>query len=111
MAATIDGGPRDWENPCVVGINKRRAHVPLRSFPSAAEAFRHYELPASTPTAPTASPRVLSLNGRAWRFKLHGAPEEVPQAFSQPDFVEDGGWAEVRPAGEGVRTRGWGTPR
>lgn len=37
-------GPRDWENPAVVEINKRRSHVPLRSFTTPEQVFDHYRL-------------------------------------------------------------------
>lgn len=87
--------PNDWENPAVIGINKRRAHPQLRSHTSLEEALRHYDLPPGAPTA-AAGPRLLSLSGRDWRFKLHPRPEAVPAAFSQPEFVEGGDWSEVR---------------
>lgn len=102
MASILGGasmaGPRDWENPAVVGINKRRAHVPLRSFTAPEQAWQHFALPPEAPTA-AASPRLLSLNGGDWRFKLHARPEAVPPAFIQPEFQEDGSWSEVGAAG------------
>lgn len=118
MASILGGasmaGLRDWENPAVVGINKRRAHVPLRSFTAPEQAWQHFALPPEAPTA-AASPRLLSLNGGDWRFKLHARPEAVPSAFSQPEFQEDGSWSEVGAAGwvllGGQSCRARSTPR
>ena len=46
MAAPVarQAAARDWENPAVIGINKRRAHVPLRSFTAPEQALSHYLL-------------------------------------------------------------------
>jgi hypothetical protein len=84
----------DWENPCVIGINKKRPHVQLRSFTHPQQAWRHFDLPASSQTV-AQSPRIFSLNGEDWGFKLHGSPEAVPAEFSQQAFQEDGGWSKV----------------
>ena len=41
---SLHGAARHWEDPSVIGINKRKPHVPLRSFPDAAAALEHYRL-------------------------------------------------------------------
>ncbi len=84
---------KDWENPSVISINKRKAHAELRSFTSAEQAWRHFDLPSSADTV-AQSPHIYSLNGEDWRFKLHDCPESVPAAFSQLEF-EDTTWPKV----------------
>lgn len=86
----MPGEPHDWENPAVVGINKRKAHVPLRSYTSASQAAEHYRLASEAPP----SPRLLSLNGDSWRFRLFDRPEAVPEGFHQPGFGP-GAWTAV----------------
>lgn len=44
LAASHGHQARDWENPAVIGINKRRPHVPLRSFTASEQAVQHYRL-------------------------------------------------------------------
>ena len=83
----------DWQNSSVIEINKRRAHVPLKSYTSPSQPLQHYASISATP----ASPRVLVLNGEHWRFKLFDRPEDVPQAFHDPQHP-DQDWAQVRPA-------------
>ena len=85
--------PKDWENPSVISINKRKAHAELRSFTSAEQAWRHFDLPTSADTV-AQSPRIHSLNGEGWSFKLHNCPEAVPTAFSQREF-NDTAWSKV----------------
>ena len=81
----------DWENPAIIGINKRLAHAPLRSFTAPEQALQYYRLLSDLPP----SPRVLSLNSERWRFKLCDRPSEVPPGFQHPAFSDDS-WAQVR---------------
>ena len=46
------------------------------------------------PTEAPSSPRILSLNGGAWRFRLFEQPEEVPAAFADADF-DASQWAQA----------------
>ena len=82
---------RDWENPAVVGINKRKAHVTLRSFTQPQQAFSHYRLEAEG----AASPRQLWLNGDHWGFKLFDRPEDVPSDFGDAGY-DTSTWDKVR---------------
>ena len=81
----------DWENPAVYGINKRAAHVTLRSFTHPQQAFEHYRLVSET----TSSPRRLALNGTNWDFKLVDRPSEVPENFWDPQY-DCSQWDKVR---------------
>ncbi|HMN59555.1 MAG TPA: hypothetical protein PJ988_04290, partial [Anaerolinea sp.] len=72
---------KDWEDPQVVGINKRAGHAPLGAYPDAQAALACLK---------GTSPFVRSLNG-AWRFCLAASPEAVPQEFSGVDF-DDSAW-------------------
>jgi hypothetical protein len=81
----------DWQNPQVLGINKRKAHAQLRSFTSDEQAFQHFQLRSEGP----ASPNVHSLNGDKWRFSLFDKPAAVPLGFEN-DAFDDGAWSEVR---------------
>lgn len=47
--ANMAGRAADWENPSVIGINKRAAHAPLRSFSSPSQAADHYRLRSGSP--------------------------------------------------------------
>ena len=58
--------PHHWEDPQVVGINKRAAHVPVIPFSDEDAA-----------QAANASPFVVSLNGK-WHFRLFDNPAAVP---------------------------------
>ena len=74
----------DWENPFVVGRNKRPGHAPLGAYPDAQAALTCDR---------TASPYVRSLDGQ-WKFHLAPKPEEVPDGFYQEGFdVSD--WDEI----------------
>ncbi|GAP07665.1 MAG TPA: glycoside hydrolase family 2 [Anaerolinea thermolimosa] len=79
---------RDWEDPQVVGINKRAGHVPLGAYPNREMALRGER---------KASPFVKCLNG-TWRFSLVERPEAVPEGFFLADF-DDSGWEGIRVPG------------
>lgn len=72
---------KDWEDPQVVGINKRAGHAPLGAYPDAQAALACLK---------GTSPFVRSLNG-TWRFHLAAGPEAVPHDFSGVDF-DDSAW-------------------
>jgi beta-galactosidase len=74
----------DWENPLVVGRNKRPGHVPLGAYPDAKTALTCDR---------TASPYVQSLNGN-WKFHLAPSPGRVPDGFFREDF-DVSGWDEI----------------
>ena len=75
---------RDWEDPQVVGINKRPGHAPLGAYSGAEMALACDR---------SASPYVKSLNG-TWRFHLAARPEAVPDGFPAEDF-DDSDWDEI----------------
>lgn len=79
---------RDWEDPQVVGINKRAGHAPLGAYPSHDMALEGNRF---------ASPFVRLLNG-TWRFHLAESPEAVPAGFYVAEF-DDSGWDGIRVPG------------
>ena len=82
--------PRDWENPSVFSRNKCRSHVPLRAHPTPESALLYFlKDPKAADTA-----NLLSLNSSEWSFHLYDRPEDVPDAFSTPEF-DDGLWGKV----------------
>ncbi len=72
---------RDWENPQSVNIHCLKAHSPLASFRSLADAQNNQR-----------SQRT-SLNGQ-WKFHLFSAPEAVNGEFIQPEF-DDTAWNDI----------------
>ena len=74
----------DWENPLVVGRNKRPGHVPLGAYPNAELALTCDR---------KASPYVRSLNG-TWKFHLASCPEAVPASFFSEGY-DVSGWADI----------------
>lgn len=86
--------PPHWENPTVFGINKRNAHVPLRSYTHVDQAFNFYRLQPETVAFP--SPRRQVLNGNDWKFCLKDRPSEVPEGFWKLDYKEANVWEKVR---------------
>lgn len=83
---------RDWETPGVFGINKREAHVKLRSYAAPAEALRAYTLRDGKET----STRLQPLNGSDWAFQLYAKPEDVPREVLMGMATPSQGWAQVR---------------
>ena len=88
MPKQNDRPTRDWENPLVVGINKRPGHVPLGAYPDAAAAMDGDR---------KASPYVRFLNG-TWKFHLAPSPEKVPTGFERESF-DDSAWAQIQVPG------------
>lgn len=74
----------DWENPHVVGINKRPGHVPLGAYIDAKQAASCNR---------SISPYVQSLNGK-WKFQLVRSPQHVPAGFYETGF-DATGWSEI----------------
>jgi beta-galactosidase/beta-glucuronidase len=68
--------PNDWENPRVVGINKRPGHTRTVPYPTAEHALtgRYAE-----------SPYYHLLNG-TWQFHYLPNPDSVPAAFFEGDL-------------------------
>jgi beta-galactosidase len=75
---------RDWEDPQVVGRNRRLMHVPLGAYPHATAALRGSRLD---------SPYVRLLNG-AWKFTLAPAVDAVPDGFYAQNF-DDSAWTSI----------------
>jgi len=75
---------RDWENPLVVGRNRRQMHVPMGAYPNAAAALEGNR---------KGSPFVRLLNGN-WKFQLVPSPADVAEGFWNPAF-DDAGWDEI----------------
>ncbi|GIL52349.1 hypothetical protein Vafri_8240 [Volvox africanus] len=124
----------DWENPVVLGINKRISHTPLRSFrdlESAVVFFRPH-VPSTNATAQlvteevtqqyAATSQVLTLHSVAespasgmrklsgcdWKFKLCRNPSEVPPDFLEPDYPTSD-WTQI-PVPLNWECAGQGTP-
>ncbi len=66
----------DWENPQVVGRNKRPAHAPLIPYPDEAAALAGQ---------PEESAYFQRLDG-TWQFRLVSQPAAAPANFHHPDF-------------------------
>ncbi|KAK9848754.1 hypothetical protein WJX84_010455, partial [Apatococcus fuscideae] len=82
---------RDWENPSVISRNKRRAHVPLRSFPDQDSALKYFTDESSDRLSQC---RIKTLSQKNWKFHLAGKPDQVPSDFSCSDF-DDSAWAQL----------------
>jgi hypothetical protein len=82
----------EWQNPQILGINKQRSHVPLRSFPSSEQAHACFQV--NSPST-ECSPNVLHLDSDAWRFELYASPAQVPPNFCNTTF-DDRWWKTVR---------------
>jgi len=89
------GGRPFWQDPTVSGINRRSAHAPLRSFPSAAAAVQHYTRPLPVADLHASSPRVARLSGRRWQFRMFDRVADVPDRFWAPGF-DASDFGEVR---------------
>ncbi|GLI68193.1 hypothetical protein VaNZ11_012533 [Volvox africanus] len=124
----------DWENPAVLGINKRVSHTALRSFrdlESAVVFFRPH-VPGTNPTAHIVTEEVTQqyaatsqlltvrnvaespasgirkLSGCDWKFKLFRNPGEVPPEFLEPDYPTSD-WTQI-PVPLNWECAGHGTP-
>eukprot|EP00877_Chromochloris_zofingiensis_P007801 jgi/Chrzof1/3274/Cz12g19050.t1 len=97
-----------WESPGVTGINKRSAHVPLRSFATVSQAVEYYTRPAATGDIFGACSRITKLSGQDWDFKLYDRISEVPEGF----YTQDYSAADFTPISvpSNWECRGHGTP-
>lgn len=83
----------DWENPQMVGRNRRAAHTDGRSFLSGNELFRHYRndsqnTPLDTIFLLTGEPGIPGGN-LMWKFLLVGSPEESPPGWNNEVYSCD----------------------
>jgi len=83
---------RSWSDPEIPGLHRLPARSPLVPFPDRA---------AAAGAEREGSPWFLPLSG-TWRFRLYGAPEEVPEAAVAPD-TDDAGWAPIEVPGNWTR--------
>lgn len=74
----------DWENPQVVGRNRRLMHVPLGAYSNEVDALTGDR---------NASPYTCLLNG-TWKFHLVPRPEAAPDQFYAEAF-DDSGWNSI----------------
>ena len=88
----------DWEDPQVVGVNKRAPHALVVPHPGR-------ENPA--PTDPSASPWYRLLNGR-WTFRWSPNPDARPVGFFAPGF-DASGWDTI-PVPSNMEIEGYGVP-
>ena len=94
-----DGGVPDWENPEIVGRNRRNAHTVLRSFRSAEAAFSYW---ASGGADEEKYCKKFLLTGAAgspptekeWKFLLVGCPAAAPGGWWE-QVRADEGWVDV----------------
>ena len=99
QASPVSPGLEDWENPAVFGVNKRRAHVKLRSYRTEDAALRAYcfddfkvsssdpgpdgglEIGSGTEAAPSDRLQMLSGAGQEWLFALYPRPGPVTESI------------------------------
>ncbi len=67
---------RDWENPVITHWHRLAAHAPLQSWRN---------LDAARDDSSATSRRLL--NGE-WQFRFFGAPEQVPDSWTEQDCVD-----------------------
>ena len=81
----------DWENEKVFAVNKEDGHPTFIPFASPEEMLSD---PAyAKPWVPTASSRVISLNGK-WKFHWTADPDSRPLTFWKEKF-DDSPWGEI----------------
>eukprot|EP00798_Chlamydomonas_sp_ICE-L_P012243 gene12244-15384_t len=91
--ARVYHGLNDWENPGLLGINKRLSHVPLRSHETLTSALEHFSLIGSSSAEKQNHYEggLMQLSGCDWDFKLFKCPEEVTHGFYEMEFQTDAG--------------------
>ncbi|MCG6189051.1 beta-galactosidase small subunit-related protein [Maribellus maritimus] len=95
----IDFLPDDWENPAVFEKGQNAPHAFHIPFSSKKEAFRNHI---------SGNKNYQLLNG-LWKFKWVETPDQVPEAFWQPDFeVEE--WNEIK-VPSNWQMKGYGHPK
>ena len=90
----------DWQNPAVFGRNKRRAHVPLRSFVDPGSALSYFVDESSKPLQDA---RIKVLSQSEWRFLLVANPDQVPKDFASV-HLDDQAWAKASLPSERLAT-------
>mmetsp|Transcript_35185 Transcript_35185/g.35827 ORF Transcript_35185/g.35827 Transcript_35185/m.35827 type:complete len:1262 (+) Transcript_35185:57-3842(+) len=91
-----------WENPRVVGKNRRPPHTVLNSFKSFSESIANYRKDTGGSSVYT-SENLYYLTGDAgdagnsnsWDFKLVGSPEQSPPEWNSRDF-ESKNWDQIK---------------
>ncbi|PNH12217.1 Beta-galactosidase [Tetrabaena socialis] len=130
--ARLGSGSPDWENPAVLGINKRSSHAPLRSFRSLAASLAPLRPGVHSAASPqegdalvqqrTAVSESLSargvtgggewgvrcLSGCEWEFQLFQNPALVHEDFPTPSY-DTSGWGKI-PVPSNWECSGHGTP-
>ena len=110
--ARFDDGKRQhlpmWEDPSIVGINRREMHVPLKCFESRAQSL----LFTVNDTAPTRN--VLPLSPALWRFKHTVGVDKAPRVLESVGCDEqtntgDGDWVDIQ-VPQSWETAGHGKP-
>ena len=109
--ARFDDGKRQhlpmWEDPSIVGINRREMHVPLKCFESRAQSL----LFTVNDTAPTRN--VLPLSPALWRFKHTVGVDKAPPVLESVGCDEtnagDGDWVDIQ-VPQSWETAGHGKP-
>lgn len=86
--------PPDWENPQVLGINKRLAHAPLRSHSSIASASSHFNFKAGNRIS-LYHGGLQKLSGCQWIFKLFPNPTTVQPDFFSLKFEASNDWKPI----------------
>lgn len=95
------GDEVDYENPKIVGRNRRPAHAFLRSFKKTEECLRYW---SDSNRSDTDLKNVLFLTGEAgkpseehnWKFLLVGNPKECPNSWEQPEYTSVAGtWVYI----------------
>lgn len=87
----------DYENPRIVGRNRRPAHAFLRSFNNKGECISYWN---SFNRLDSSLDNVLYLTGEpgkplkdnSWKFALVGNPKESPIGWEQPSYEKSKDW-------------------
>lgn len=92
-----------WEDPAIIGVNKRAARTKLFNFSTASEAYKFVSsIGRKVGDKPPKGGRLL-LNGD-WRFKLFSCPTDIPEHFATGCI--DDSWSKVRNV-LATMTHGW----
>lgn len=82
-----------WQDPTALAINRRQAHVPLRSFRGVQHAVQQLTRPPWVKPAEhyteqneLKGSRQQQLSGCEWQFQVFDRPEAVPNGFWSKDF-------------------------
>lgn len=84
----------DYENPRIVGRNRRPAHAFLRSFTTTEECIRFWSdnnrLDSSLENVHYLTGEAgKPVNDQSWKFLLVGNPKESPKGWELPNFNTD----------------------